>query len=957
MEFYRLINDKCLYQIQKKFEPKRYHPLLNAVFLLNESEILEASFFQNLQEYSRIKNNLRCQEIAKLLVNDSGKLETENLSNLIKILATYRGSLGVNSEEESIFKEHLLSSLLLLAKEESYEKQLMKIHRPTGNHLAEHLILESLGLSFETKVEDKHARMATLAAWLFPIRQNVGSCFATAPAIQIQESQPLLLLKDLEELISKGYITRIVQGKEYTVPVSTSSGIGDLKKPFYYHIHYVPLSSYPGFIKAFEYARYFSKDIPFIEKKRKTERILNSLQTPKLLSGKILTPEEILKELFLEIHQVSNEKVRQFELSQKEINTTAVLAHPSHIPLTKRHENVQKFLKELKQAEQGFKSLTDNALIKSWEFSLASFSETKGDFSRWNLYVSLGFDKQEKCGVGECLQTFITNKIEDFNRLIQEYQEKYEQTYVQVKYLSSKLKSAQTEKDISWARMEYETHVHEMDNYLELRDTTYIKGKNFSELFVIMLKKFDEFFPIYFQEVYDANMRDVRPTSIYDDAPAGFRLLYKHGRANPGTWTLIYNPEEFVKSLVDFFIAMENEIGLSKELEPYKDEYRELTTNLIQLVKSHEFLEQAIYRISKRDKQPIIKHPLQHLDKIQNKPWSYISGGTMGNLIQCYYRLEDSPKEKSRWIESPMELFIFLADLMKEMSPNQLKAFNKSHNSLLMFSPTHAFRFLPFEFPFSQTWKNNTYTYTYIRDNLVNPRKRFVQQIIVDQEIAESFFHFMKRVNPELTRLSINAFPKIFRKMTLKEFKITVLDSEIAINLDKELSKGVFESLFDSSVYRFFPAFRKNRFKEHISLIAREIENLKERELLVSNVEKMFHKYSGINVLGSEEFYNLINFCLIQILKNSYPKFNFSKALVRCLQKNGLAMPEPIIFADTNWVGNYFAFVVNPFELDLELWRVSYWGLTGTPMKTWKKWITGKNKNPWGVFVEFREFL
>ena len=52
--------------------------------------------------------------------------------------------------------------------------------------------------------------------------------------------------------------------------------------------------------------------------------------------------------------------------------------------------------------------------------------------------------------------------------------------------------------------------------------------------------------PEYFQEVYDADMHEDVEGSLYDDSPAGFRLLYKHGRRNPGTWTLIHTPESIL---------------------------------------------------------------------------------------------------------------------------------------------------------------------------------------------------------------------------------------------------------------------------------------------------------------------------------------------------------------------------------------------------------------------------
>ena len=69
-----------------------------------------------------------------------------------------------------------------------------------------------------------------LIAWLTYLRQNVGSCFATAPAIVVSEEQPELFFKDLSELFGTGRLKRTFGGVEYSVPFSASWGAGDLRR-------------------------------------------------------------------------------------------------------------------------------------------------------------------------------------------------------------------------------------------------------------------------------------------------------------------------------------------------------------------------------------------------------------------------------------------------------------------------------------------------------------------------------------------------------------------------------------------------------------------------------------------------------------------------------------------------------------------------------------------------------
>ena len=71
-------------------------------------------------------------------------------------------------------------------------------------------------------------RQAATAALFTEIRQvEVGSCFGTAIAIQVQKNKPETLIKDMEDLFSKGKITRKFtrNGKETTVEIPLNPDI------------------------------------------------------------------------------------------------------------------------------------------------------------------------------------------------------------------------------------------------------------------------------------------------------------------------------------------------------------------------------------------------------------------------------------------------------------------------------------------------------------------------------------------------------------------------------------------------------------------------------------------------------------------------------------------------------------------------------------------------------------
>ncbi len=60
-------------------------------------------------------------------------------------------------------------------------------------------------LDVEVELTDRHVICAILSALLCPLRQSVGSCFATAPAILVHEEQLELFLDDMQQLLYKGH--------------------------------------------------------------------------------------------------------------------------------------------------------------------------------------------------------------------------------------------------------------------------------------------------------------------------------------------------------------------------------------------------------------------------------------------------------------------------------------------------------------------------------------------------------------------------------------------------------------------------------------------------------------------------------------------------------------------------------------------------------------------------------
>ncbi|MBS0615214.1 MAG: hypothetical protein JSR58_01515 [Verrucomicrobia bacterium] len=512
--------------------------------------------------------------IAAALVTEGGKFERA------QIILPYAFHLDGFSDE--LLRRYQEKFLQRWRSDDRFFKSFQRFGLPLCHKGAEKLIYDSLGLSPGTPLSDAHVRRAVIAAALVPLRQNVGSCFATAPAILIQEEQLDRFLLDLYDLLTTGRMRRVIAGKECSVPLSLSWG-----------------------------------------------------------------------------------------------------------------------------GKEG-----DLALLKAWEFTLASYSEIKMEFSRWNLYVSLGLHPSEKGGIGEVVYRLIEEKLKSANEKLQEYGEEYNLAIDQVRMVESMLSNVDTQAEARRLKAEYQARYYHLQACRELVEDFQERAKRFANFFSYLTQQYDRKFPEYFQEIYDPEMAGLQPDA-YEDSPAGFRLVYKHGRADASIWSVVRTPEDYIRSLVDFFTLSEASIVHGCESEVEKGLAAEITTTVIQHVRSEEFLKSAVARSK----------------KMGRTPWAYVSGGTMETLVKTYFAKEAPLHQESRKAENPLDLCLFLLETLKSLPPKITNAFVKDKGkSMLMQSPTHAFLLKPGITPFSAGWQDRGFTYTWVRDNFLIPMQEFYER-------------------------------------------------------------------------------------------------------------------------------------------------------------------------------------------------------------------------------------
>ncbi len=868
-----------------------------------------------LQDSALFRNVHMARSCALYLLDEQGQIDFSRLKMSIGLLKENLYSLGPQREHDSLANEHMLAMLEQFAVNPDFQVALRGIYLTERNAIVEGLIRETLQIPSNVPLKDGHAKKAAFAALLTHLRQNVGSCFATAPAIMIQKEQPLNFLKDLAELIATGRLIRVVEGVEHAVPLSFSWGAGDLLKPVFVHtLGKNPLETLalsPGLQAAFSAAHLLEKNRGRKEKIEGCLKILEGAKVESLIANpySVITANQILQQV------------------------------------------VQGSLK-IGQARNAFKAQTDNALLKAWEFTLASFAESHADFARWNLYISLGVAPEEPGGIGQSLYAVLQEKIQAVNDEIAEISSTYDHLFAQTKYLEGRLSHISSEREAGWLQAEYRMRRQEIHGALAHRDEIYEKGKKLQGLYPLLIDFYGTKIREYFQEVYDAEMHDVT-TNPYDDSPAGFRLLYKHGRANPALWTLILSADEYIRDLSSFFSVTEFEIKQLPQFEGLEKEISELITRLIATIQGADFLQSSLVRLAKAYNEPIVSNPLENLTQVKRKPWSYISGGTMATLTSCYWQNAQKPKEVKRWIENENELFAFLIDTLKECPAYVQNKFQKNPEaSLLSFSPTHAFLTKPGSKLFKEAWESSLYTYTWIRDYWASQHFKFIDSILLDSRmmdvIVQQLLFFIPSTYRPLVKSKFQSFPYSMPPPEFREHILTTLSYE------KWLQGGqILEALgeeLDSLLYRFLPLFPEHALEDRLHTIFEGIEIDNQH---ISSIVESVGRYK---MLTAEDLKNYAKALLMLHTKTSRSSTFYHKKIIETMQQTGLCSPEPFLFADTNWVNNAFGFIVNPGTRKLELWRFDFSGSTGRPISQWKHYLNGISKDEWGFYTAPQQY-
>jgi hypothetical protein len=958
--------------------PRFYEALFSAVARKNKLEGLEKTccdefdilsqrlLRSDLQEDTAVRNVVRTRLLANSLIDEKGELNLARLSQAIALLQKSLYSLGPNRQYDVKRQEHLLKALRRLHSDKELQLLLRKTVRPHQNRYAEQIIRETIQAPKDVAINDPQARRAVLAAWLCTLRQNVGSCFGTAPCILIHDEQPTVLLKDLNELLATGRLKRTFGGNEHSIPMSSSWGAGDVRRPFLLQLP--PTSNEgqeiwlsPGLLLALESIDLIDKTLPLKGRIAATKRLILKVLNhwPSDEPCLLLTVEDLLKAIILDSLQLSYADLEEHEQQPRQ-PFTGSLVMQSAMAMGPRAKQFQTFYQKLDLACSAFKALADNALLKCWEFTVASFAESKLQFANWNLYSSLGLAPDDSGGIGHAIFRILKAKLDDVNRQIQERQYDYESALTHIRYLETRLRTASSEQDAQWIKMEYRTRKVDFDRMEGELHLLQRRARTYASSFELLIDLYMGLFPNFFQEVYDADMHEIA-AGPYDDSPAGFRLLYKHGRSNTSLWTPIKNPNDFVEALASFFVMCEAEIAHDPSMGAIADDISEITSGIVAQLRTAEFLESSFVRMAHAHHTAPIRDPLNNLDKISKKPWAYTSGGTMDTLVANYWCREQKPTEVGRWVESPTELLLFFIDTLKQI-PAKLSApyFDNPQKALLIHSPTHAFLLKPGQSPLKELWQTEQFTYTAVRDQLIVPATSFIDSILLDNEkclfiveklnasVPPNFRYYFRQV--------FSYFPGTFGPIELRNHLVENIAKERGLGFGR--GNMLKAEMIDSKLFEWLPLTPRELLRERV------LEILKLLPLSPAALAQFDSCWEALtisqlpsNLITARTLQDIAKGFLCLLTGKSSLSYDGHLHVSLATRQLGYALPMPLLFGDSNWVHDEFAFVVNPGTGRYELWRCDHCAITAAPMAAWEQWLNGSQRDrTWGIYTQPYEY-
>ena len=890
-------------------------------------ELTWHTLVSQLHEPVLVRNIYFCRALACRIIDAHGGIDQSQLEDSIQGLSRYRYCLDPSSPYESRSRGHALALLQSLANDEALCKDLLAIRIPTENLHAQTLVRDTLDVPSQSPLTDAHARQASLCVLLGYFRQNVGSCFATAPGILVQAYHPRQLLHDLQALLNTGKLERYFDGAGLEVPLSRGAGIGDYRKPIALH------RSQRETLRRFSHSPALSAALKAagLLTNLSTEQRLEKLLTWLLPAAKAhaaqhdyrpISIEQLLKWIAMGACDIEEHDLQRHALSPPPIIQDGMLVHIKFVQDDK-HDACVAFQHAFGQMEKAFKRFGENSLLKAWEYTLASLTDHTAGFTRSNLYNSLGIDPRQPYGIGHILQVNIQALLDEHSNAIAVQARNHELLAMNASTYQRRLNTS-SGSAYAYLKMEYDQVVRELGGIEHVVQHARHNANYLAGLFQRLLSQYLDWFSEFFQEIYDPDLHQDNQDN-YADAPAGFRLYFKPTGSQSNQWQAIHTEQEFTQALQEFFRVTELFL-LAEEARDAHDVLRELVTRIVRHILDPEFMLQAQRRLA------LSKGGSSQLGR-DCTPWAYISGGSVVTLLDAYLKKSSDAQTWTQQIEDPHQLFEFTVSCLKQVRAGEAQRSKKTSrlNDIVMCSPTHAFTLKPHYTPFLECWQRAGSPQAWLETHMLMPARRFYQGIVLDTAMQR---HLLAALGEKAMAQSVPmpalpwssaATPAQFRNKVLSAFPPGRLQHHIAHALDGLL-------------YRTLPLIPADQVLRHgIKLLEQaQVKGARLKPVLADLLSRL----PSQTYWGADSLQTLVLCALLVDRQCLFTEEDWQQRISDAARHLRLAAPQPITFADSNWFGWEFAFVYSPGSEELDLWQCDYLGRHAQPvsMEKWGEW-------------------
>ena len=255
------------------------------------------------------------------------------------------------------------------------------------------------------------------------------------------------------------------------------------------------------------------------------------------------------------------------------------------------------------------------------------------------------------------------------------------------------------------------------------------------------------------------------------------------------------------------------------------------------------------------------------------------------------------------------------------------------NKKLLISSPSHAFTLIPSLELVRSGWQDDLYTYTWVRDKVILPRKQFYEsQLLSPSEQSFLLEELGRGFSIEASHL-LHKVPCI-QESSLISFRNAILEEFPRIPIDDRV---------DSFLYEMIPLVSGTDWKHLVRNLLSSLD--------IPNLDTVLNSYPDhlSEIMSAKEIREIAKAMYLLSTGSLTSSFDLHEVVSKKAEEMRLSPPVPLLFADTNWSQFYFGFVVNPGTLQLELWRLQPSSGSAFPMSSWNKWFRKENAAAWNI--------